>query len=140
MTPKEHRALRKRWGFKPPWIAVDLDGVLAISVGWSGYEYIGDPIPQMINRVKKWLRQGRTVKIFSARVEAGPVAIKTIQAWCVKHGLGSLAVTNIKDSGCVEIWDDLSVRVLENTGKTCCSYRGNWKTRAVYSEGEIKNG
>lgn len=134
MTPKQHQALRKKWGFKPPWIGVDLDGVLATSVGWSGYQSIGEPIKPMIKRVKKWLKQGKRVKIFSSRVEIGEEAVGPIQAWCIKHGLGKLEVTNIKDSGLTEIWDDLAVHVDENTGKTCCRYRPNWKIKIVFGD------
>lgn len=132
MTPREHAALRRKYKFKPAWIGVDLDCCLAKAVGWRGYDYIGDPIPAMLKRVKRWLKQGRKVKIFTARVEAGPQAVKTIHAWCKKHGLGRLEVTNVKDSGLVELWDDLAVRVGENTGKTCCRYNPNWKVRIVY--------
>lgn len=131
-TPSQHRALRRKYKFKPPWIGVDLDCCLAVAVGWNGYNYIGEPVPLMVKRVKRWLREGKTVKIFTARVEAGPEAVKTIQDWCEKHGLGRLEVTNVKDSGLLEIWDDLAVRVRENTGKTCCRYRKNWKVKVVY--------
>lgn len=132
MTSKEHRNLQKKWGFRPPWIGVDLDGVLAMSVGWNGYDHIGEPIRPMLKRVKRWIKEGRKVKIFSSRAEVGNAGIKPIQEWCVKHGLGKLEVTNIKDSGLVEIWDDLAVRVEENTGKTCCRYRPNWKVKVIY--------
>lgn len=132
MTSKQHAALRRKYGFRPPWIGVDLDGVLAMSTGWSGYDYIGDPIWPMLHRVKKWLKQGKTVKIFSSRAEVGPIAIKPIQDWCVKHGLGKLEVTNVKDSGLVEMWDDLAVHVDENTGKTCCRYKPNWKVKIIF--------
>lgn len=133
MTPKEHKALRKKWGFRAPWIGVDLDGVLASSHGgWNGYTYIGEPIRPMLRRVKYWLKQGRRVKIFSSRAEVGKKGIKPIQDWCEKHGLGRLEVTNIKDSGLIEIWDDLAVHVEENTGKICCRYKPNWKTKIIY--------
>jgi hypothetical protein len=124
--------MHKKWGFKPPWIGIDYDGTLVKSHTWQGYDYTGEPIWPMIRRVRKWLRQGRVVKIFSSRAEAGPKAIKIIQDWCEKMGLGRLEVTNVKDSGLVEIWDDLAVRVIENKGTTCCKYRGNWKSRALY--------
>jgi hypothetical protein len=136
MTPKEHVALVKKYKFKSPWIGVDLDGTLAFSHHWGGYDYIGEPIPKMLKRVKQWLRQGKTVKIFSSRAEVGEKGIKPIQTWCVKHGLGKLEVTNIKDSGLVEIWDDLAIRVEENTGGICCRYKPNWKTKVIYQNGQ----
>lgn len=132
MTAAQHVALRKKYKFKPPWIGVDLDCTLAKAVGWSGYDYVGEPIVPMLKRVKRMIKQGREVRIFTARVEGGPRAIKTIQDWCVKHGLGKLKVTNIKDSGMVEIWDDLAVGLRENTGRTSCRYQKNWKVKVVY--------
>ena len=132
MNKKEHRSLRKKWGFKEPWIGVDLDGTLAESHAWQGYDYIGKPIAREMRRVKRWLKQGKKVKIFTSRVEVGARAIKPIHQWLKKHGLPKLEVTNIKDSGLVEIWDDLAVRVEENTGRTCCRYRKNWKVKIVF--------
>ena len=132
MNKKEHQSLRKQWGFKEPWIGVDLDGTLAQSHSWNGYNYIGDPIPKMLNKVKRMIALGRKVKIFTSRVEVGPQAIKPIHRWLKKHGLPKLEVTNIKDSGMVEIWDDLAVKVEGNTGRTCCPYRKNWKVKIIY--------
>ena len=127
-----HKDLRKKYGFKEPWIGCDLDGVLAMSIGWHGYSYIGEPIKPMLARVKKWIKQGKKVKIFTARADVGQEAIGPIQDWCEKQGLGRLEVTNVKDSGMVEMWDDLAIKVLENRGQPCCKYKKNWKTKAVY--------
>lgn len=69
----------------------------------------------MIARVKRWLREGRRVKIFTAR--AGDVEqIAKVQAWLVTHGLPKLEVTNIKDPLCEAIYDDKAVGIKENTG------------------------
>lgn len=132
MNKKEHRALREKWGFKEPWIGLDLDGTLAQSHSWLGYNYIGEPILPMFKKVKKWLLDGKTVKIFTSRAEAGKDGIEPIHKWLKKHGLPKLEVTNVKDSGMVELWDDLAVKVQENTGKTCCPYKKNWKMKIVY--------
>ncbi len=43
------------------------------------------------------------------------------QAWLEKHGIGGLIVTNAKDFGMVELWDDRCVRVLPNLGRPCCN-------------------
>ena len=114
------------------YIGVDLDTTLAHVVNWNGYGYIGEPIPAMLKRTKKWLKEGKIVKIFTARVEAGPKAIQVVQDWCEKNGLGRLEVTNVKDSGMVEVWDDLAIKVLENKGQPCCKYKKNWKTKIIY--------
>jgi hypothetical protein len=123
---------RRRMGFKEPWIGVDLDGVLAtnnLKDLYFSYSHIGPPIMPMVRRVKRWLRQGKTVKIFTARVEGGKDAINYIQIWLMDYaGLPMLEVTNIKDSGMVEIWDDLAVNVPINSGKPKGYYK-NWKVR-----------
>jgi hypothetical protein len=54
------------------WIGVDLDGTLAHYDGWKGADHIGAPIPVMVERVKGWLAEGKTVKIFTARVYCPP--------------------------------------------------------------------
>ena len=45
------------------WIGVDLDGTLAEYHEWVGIHHIGKPIPLMLERVKKWLAQGKDAKI-----------------------------------------------------------------------------
>lgn len=101
------------------WIGVDLDGTLAHYTGWRGPDHIGEPIPAMLERVKAWLADGVTVKIFTARIcepELGP----PIAAWLERHGIGGLEITNVKDFAMVELWDDRCVRVMPNTGQPCC--------------------
>lgn len=121
------------------WIGVDLDGTLAEYHGWVGVDYIGAPIPCMVERVKKWLAEGKDVRIFTARVDGGTVALSMgdslgelfrdverirtmIQDWCEEHIGARLPVTNVKDYGMVELWDDRAVRVVLNTGCPCCEY------------------
>ncbi len=105
------------------WIGVDLDGTLAHYTGWRGMEYIGEPIPAMLDRVKDWIKQGVSVKIFTARASV-PEQIPFIENWLQKHGIGGLEITNVKDFAMVELWDDRAVRVMPNTGHPCCAYRG----------------
>ena len=104
------------------WYGVDLDGSLAVHGTWQGPLHIGAPIPAMQRRVKRWLKQGRRVKIFTARVcEKDPVLltaiVNAIQDWCVKHLGQSLDVANEKDYNCIEFWDDRAVQVVRNTGR-----------------------
>ena len=103
------------------WIGVDLDGTLAHYNDWVGIEHIGDPIPKMIDRVKKWLANGEEVRIFTARAQ-NKDAIPHIAAWLNKYGLAGLKITNVKDYGMIELWDDRSFRVITNTGETCCNH------------------
>jgi len=105
------------------WIGVDLDGTLARYDGWKGVEHIGEPVPAMLARVKRWLAEGKDVRIFTARVAGhrqGLAAEETrryIDEWCLKHLGQTLPVTNIKDFGMIELWDDRAVQVRMNTGE-----------------------
>ena len=56
---------------KTKWIAVDFDGTLAKwGCPWpEDYKATGDPIPMMVERVKKWLVEGEDVRIFTARMD-----------------------------------------------------------------------
>jgi hypothetical protein len=114
------------------WIGVDLDGTLAHYGGWKGPDHIGQPIPAMVERVKGWLAQGKTVKIFTARVGAcnrvepttgwhdtadfAEQQSKLIGDWCERHIGKRLEVTATKDFGMIELWDDRAVQVVMNTG------------------------
>lgn len=101
------------------WIGVDLDGTLAHYAGWVGPDHIGEPIPAMLERVRKWIAEGHEVKIFTARC-CVPEQVPPIVAWLERYGLGGLEVTNVKDFGMAQLWDDRCVRVLPNTGQPCC--------------------
>jgi hypothetical protein len=143
------------------WIGVDLDGTLAHYDGWKGADHIGAPIPAMVERVKGWLTEGKTVRIFTARVYCPPEpmapwlferlngpgcdspasfatvkgvyetwlkrwnetmnARSAIQVWCDQHLGQVLDITNVKDYGMIELWDDRAVRVVLNTGEPCCN-------------------
>ena len=97
-------------------IGVDLDGTLAKYTTWKGIEHIGEPIPAMVNRVKRWLKQGKKVKIFTARA-AEKEAIPYIKKWCKEHLGQVIPVTNEKTCKMKEIWDDRAIQVGKNTGK-----------------------
>ena len=122
------------------WIGVDLDGTLAEYHGWKGIAHIGAPIPLMVGRVKNWIAAGIKVKIFTARVDGGKVALKVsrpgdvydpdaqkvdeivqhIEAWCLAHIGCILPVTNVKDFAMIELWDDRAIQVRFNTGERVC--------------------
>lgn len=106
------------------WIGVDLDGTLAEYHGWRGANHIGAPIPAMVERVKKWIAEDKDVRIFTARVygfvpNSHTVVIvrRYIERWCEEHIGKVLPVTNEKDYGMVELWDDRAVQVVVNTGR-----------------------
>jgi hypothetical protein len=98
------------------WIGVDLDGTLARDLGRPGSDEIGEPVQPMLDRVKQWLAEGKTVKIFTARASV-PSQIPLIKQWLSDYGLPDLEVTNSKDFGMTELWDDRCVAVAHNTGE-----------------------
>lgn len=106
---------------KSAWIGVDLDGTLAQYNGFKGPDHIGAPIPEMVERIKKWLSEGKTVKIFTARACVTD-HIRYVDDWVVRHVGTRLEITNIKDYGMVELWDDRAVRVKFNQGQPCCDH------------------
>lgn len=99
------------------WIGVDLDGTLAHYDGFKGTSHIGEPIPAMVERVRGWLREGREVRVFTARAIYGGPVICLIEGWCFKHIGRILTVTAEKDFGMYQLWDDRAVGVELNTGK-----------------------
>lgn len=104
------------------WVGFDLDGTLAKYDEWRGIEHIGEPIMEMVMRLKKYLDEGVEVKIFTARC-AQPTdrecqeAIRYIKAWCLKYIGVELEVTNVKDPLMIKLYDDRAVTVVENTGE-----------------------
>lgn len=102
------------------WIGVDLDGTLAEYDEWMGILHIGNPIEPMVQRVRRWIDEGHTVKIFTARAsrggEEGKLAVRFVQQWCEKWIGHRLEVTNCKDLDMIELYDDRCVQVLKNTG------------------------
>lgn len=104
------------------WYAVDLDGTLAEYHGWRGIAHIGDPIPAMVDRVKRWLAEGRQVKVFTARVatrdgEELKEVQRAIADWTKAHIGVALPVTCVKDFGMICLFDDRCCRVEQNTGR-----------------------
>src|SRR3990172_3027443 len=49
------------------WIGVDLDGTTAFYGAWVGGG-IGEPVPAMADRIRRWLAEGYDVRIVTARV------------------------------------------------------------------------
>lgn len=101
------------------WVGVDLDGTLALYDGFKGKTAIGQPIPAMVDRVKRWLDNGQNVKILTARVsdDKDGEAKRAIQDWAEKHLGARLDVTDVKDANMSHLYDDRAVSVERNTGK-----------------------
>lgn len=101
----------------PEHFAVDLDGTLAAHDGtWRGPEHIGKPIPEMVDRVKRWLKEGKKVTILTARANRSE-NIPPIRKWLKEHVGTELPVTNIKRPQFSKFYDDRAVQVKRNTGK-----------------------
>lgn len=118
------------------WIGVDFDGTLAEYHGWNGGK-LGEPIPAMLDRVKRWISEGREVRIVTARVGAtgftsgfGHIDSHQfaddqrlkIAEWCRKHIGQALPITASKDFKMLELWDDRAVRVHQNSGIPCTCF------------------
>ena len=101
------------------WIGVDLDGTLAFYDEFEGDLIIGDPIEPMVERVKKWIDDGKNVKIMTARMSSDnkEEIERKIKEWCLEHIGQELQVTNVKDQNMEQLWDDRAVQVVRNTGK-----------------------
>jgi len=124
------------------WLGVDLDGTLAKYDGWQGHEHVGEPIQEMVDKVKTVLSDGHEVRIFTARcfpiVEVVqpdavikdflnkysqlPEGMKAVESvwhigfWCYLVFGRILPVTCVKDYGMSELWDDRAIHVVPNTG------------------------
>lgn len=128
------------------WVGVDLDGTLAEYHGWPKDGSIGAPVPTMVDRVKRWLAEGKDVRIVTARVawnsdvmyvpeapsiEAEAIRLerleqrKAIERWCLTHLGQALEVTCCKDFQMIELWDDRCVQVLTNLGRTAIDFATN---------------
>ncbi len=106
------------------WIGVDFDGTLAENPKeWKGPGFTGRPIMPMVDRVKAWLAEGKTVKILTARVastnppEEVDEARAAIEQWTEEQFGRRLDVVSEKDPAMTELWDDRAVRVKENAGE-----------------------
>ena len=94
-----------------PWYGTHLDGTLARDdVNLPGWD-IGEPVPQMVWQVKKWLAKGYHIKIFTARISFSVHGIsgaeyvqENIRDWLEQVcGLPRLECKCVKDSWCLEI-------------------------------------
>lgn len=101
---------------KSKWIGFDLDGTLAETIRG---DCIGSPIPPMVDLLLKIHKtQKYAVKIFTARAE-NKEKVAQIETWLRFHGLPPLDITNVKDSGCVLIIDNIAARVYKDRGVIC---------------------
>jgi hypothetical protein len=109
---------QKNW---TPWIGVDLDATLAVHPNsLVTITFVGEPIMPMVERIKFWLKQGIEVRICTARwcdVANRHITKTVIDEFCIKHIGQALPITNEKDYGMLQLWDDRAIQVERNTGK-----------------------
>jgi len=94
------------------WIGVDLDGTLAHYTTYKGDNVVGKPIKPMVDRVNEWLKEGKDVRIFTAR-KPHPA----IRKFSMENFGKILPITNKKDPGMIALWDDRAVSVERNKGE-----------------------
>jgi hypothetical protein len=93
------------------WIGVDLDGTLAHYDTYKGDDFVGAPIKPMVNKVKQWLKEGKDVRIFTAR-KPHPA----IRRFSMENFGKVLPITSVKDPGMIALYDDRAVSVKRNKG------------------------
>lgn len=86
-------------------VAVDMDKTMAEYDGYKGPTVIGKPIAAQITQVKKMIKDGKDVWVYTARVEH-PEAIPAIKAWTKEHIGEELPITNIKYPEFAKFIDD----------------------------------
>ena len=104
-------------GNEGEWIGVDLDGTLATYSKWS--EDIGEPVPKMVQRVKRWIAEGKNVKILTARgsLKDGMYEqLIKVHEWVREHIGTPLEVTHEKDPLMIRLYDDRVRQVEANEG------------------------
>ena len=127
--------LRYAFGFhsffkkqKVSWIGFDLDGTLALSSSDGKFHrtFIGEPIPATVDLLKKYLDEGRDVKILTARVSTNGTMVSIydaltsrylIRSWSKKHLGKKLDVVCVKDFRMHLLYDDRVVQVKTDTGE-----------------------
>lgn len=118
----------ENFNLETDWMGVDFDGTLHIRDKSQPMTVLGEPIPEMVERVKQWLALGMKVKILTARVshtqrindeklEFIRQQRLLINEWCYKHIGEILPIVCEKDCYMYQLWDDRAVTVERNTGK-----------------------
>src|SRR5208337_4492553 len=100
---------------KVGWYGIDLDGTLAFYTGPSGNTKIGSAMLEIMVIAKRWLSEGKDVRLFTARC-GFPGAVEEIELWLLEHDLQDMKICNVKDHGLIMLLDDRCREVVENTG------------------------
>lgn len=103
-------------------IALDLDKTLFTYESKWKAQRIGEPIPEMVENVKKWLNKGYSVTLFTARVARDDwyeilKQEKMILEALEKAGLPVLPITAIKFPQFTHFIDDKAFHSVPNIGQ-----------------------
>ena len=104
------------------WLAVDLDGTLAVYNGWSGEDHIGNLVLPIAEKIKQRVNDGWKVAIFTARVSGqaseAAHAERIIWGWLEDNKIAHLisGITANKHKYFREFWDDRAIAVEINKG------------------------
>jgi hypothetical protein len=112
--------LAERVAQKPHgWIGVDFDCTIAYHIiGDLRREVLGPPVVVMVERVRRWLKLGYKVRLFTARAaNPRPGELKALEDWCLTYLGQIIPITCIKDDDMICIYDDRAVGVEINTGQ-----------------------
>lgn len=106
-------------------IFVDFDATMAEYEHWQGHQHLGEPVPEMVQKINDALAKGSKIVVFTARVYPGDSWQEALEAtesyvfiasWC-KQVFGSVfPITCLKTRWADEIWDDKGRGVVPNTG------------------------
>lgn len=93
-------------------IGVDFDGTLATTVKDFSEEATGEPIQPMVDKVKKWIKEGKDVRLFTAR-KPHPA----LRRWMTKNLGVILPIENVKQPTMYAFYDDRAIAVERDTGE-----------------------
>jgi hydroxymethylpyrimidine pyrophosphatase-like HAD family hydrolase len=102
-------------------IALDFDGTIAEYESWEKQGHkVGKPIKPMVDNVKRWLKKGYKVSIFTARLSHSRVeseqAIRLIEQFLEENGLPILQITCMKMYYFTHFIDDKAYHAELNQG------------------------
>ena len=84
----------------------------------------------MLARVRHWLANGYRVKIVTARASEPEKGIPPVKRWLAENGLPDLEVTDRKDFGMIELWDDRAIQVVRDSGRPFLSLYSGGRPKA----------
>lgn len=100
---------------KRGWIGFDFDRTISVRNSGDSLLVLGKPIVKLIEKIKEYQKNGRKVKILTARDES---QFPLIISWLAEQGIIGVEVTNKKDKRMDIFFDDKAVGVIENLGVT----------------------